>query len=89
MTTFGPVGRVVATAVLLAVLAWFLVDGGVFGVVGAVVWAGWVLPRGLRDVWRKAELPETDLTRLREESRRPPPPEKQTHLLFRDPPEQT
>lgn len=86
VTTFGPVGRVVVTALLLAVLAWFLLYAGVFGLVGAVVWVGWVLPRALRDVWRRAELPATGLTRLRDETRREQPQEKATHLLFRDVP---
>lgn len=68
--TFGPIGRVVVTLVLLAVLAWFLLYGGLFGVVGALVWGGRVMPLALRDVWRRAALPSTDLTRLRDEAAR-------------------
>lgn len=68
--TFGPVGRVVCTLLLLAVPLWFLQYGGLFGIVGAVVWCGWVLPRAWRDVWRRAALPATDLTVLRDETRR-------------------
>jgi hypothetical protein len=68
--TFGPVGRILCTVGVLAVLAWFLVFGGLFGVVGAVVWSGWVLPRALRDTWRRAALPSTDLTRCRDEAAR-------------------
>ena len=37
-------------------------------------------------VGRKAELPVTDLTRLRDETRRAEPEDKATHLLFRDQP---
>jgi hypothetical protein len=68
--TFGPVGRVLATLVLFAVLAWFLLYGGLFGIVGALVWGGRVIPLALRDVWRRAALPATDLTRLRDEAAR-------------------
>ncbi|HUR15273.1 MAG TPA: hypothetical protein VM097_12360 [Mycobacteriales bacterium] len=68
--TFGPVGRVITTLVLLAVPAWFLLYGGLFGLVGVVTWVGWVLPRALRDTWRRAALPSTELTRLRDEAAR-------------------
>jgi hypothetical protein len=70
VVTFGPVGRVVATAVVLAVLAWFVMFDGIFGVVGAVIWIGWVMRPALRDIWRRAELPATDLTRLRDTTTR-------------------
>lgn len=89
VVTFGPVGRVLTTAVLVAVLAWFVLFAGAFGLVGAVVWAGWVLPRALRDTWRRAPLPSTDLTRLRDQTRRELEPLSETHLIFRDPPEGT
>ena len=68
--TFGPVGRVVCTLFLMGVLAWFLLYGGLFGIAGAVVWIGWVLPRALRDTWRRAALPPTELTLLRDETAR-------------------
>jgi len=68
--TFGPVGRVVVTGALFAVLAWFLLLAGVYGLVGAVIWATLVMPRALRDTWRPAALPATDLTRLRDEAAR-------------------
>jgi len=70
VTTFGPVGRVAITAVLVLVLAWFLMYGGIFGIAGAVVWGGRVMPLALRDVWKRAALPSTDLTRLRDEAAR-------------------
>ena len=68
--TFGPVGRVGCTLLLFGVLAWFLVYGGLFGIAGAFIWCGWVLPRALRDTWRRAELPATELTRLRDDAAR-------------------
>lgn len=66
--TFGPLGRVACTFVLLAVLGWLVLYGGLFGLAGAVIWVGWVMPLALRDIWRRAALPETDLTRLRKQS---------------------
>ncbi|MCU1624925.1 MAG: hypothetical protein JWL79_3770 [Frankiales bacterium] len=84
VTTFGPVGRLLATGAVLLVLAWFLLFGGFFGLAGAVIWVGWVMPRALRDVWRRAELPSTDLTRLRDEARGVERPPGETHLLFRN-----
>jgi hypothetical protein len=68
--TFGPFGRLLCTALLLAVLAWFLLYAGLYGVVGAVVWIGGIMPRALRDIWRRAALPATDLTRLRDATAR-------------------
>jgi len=69
--TFGPLGRTIATLLVLLVLAWFVMFGGAFGlVIGAVVWLGWVMPRALRDIWRRAALPSTDLTQLRDETAR-------------------
>lgn len=68
--TFGPVGRVVVTGVLLAVPAWFLLYAGVYGLVGCAIWVTTVLPWALRDTWRPAALPPTDLTRLRDETAR-------------------
>jgi hypothetical protein len=68
--TFGPLGRVVCTAVLFGVLAWFVLYAGLFGIAGAVIWLGWIVPRALRDIWRPAALPPTDLSRLRETAAR-------------------
>jgi hypothetical protein len=81
--TFGPVGRLVCTVLLLLVLVWFVVYAGPFGLVGVVVWAGWVLPRALRDTWRRAPLPDTDLSRLREiAAREALEPEQRAHPVF-------
>ncbi|MDX6266496.1 MAG: hypothetical protein QOD70_1236 [Frankiales bacterium] len=86
VVTFGPVGRVLTTGVLFGVLAWFL-QAGLFGLVGAFVWGGWIMPRALRDTWRRAPLPSTELTRLRDQTRRELSPPSETHLLFRDKPD--
>ena len=85
--TFGPVGRVLCTVVLLGVPLWLAVLGGVTGLVGAVVWCGWVAPRGLRDTWRRAPLPATDLTRLEEQSRRAAAPPPGPHPVVGEQPE--
>jgi hypothetical protein len=46
--SFGPVGRMVGTVLLLAVGAWLLV----FSLIGAGVWWLVVVPWALRDLWR-------------------------------------
>jgi hypothetical protein len=68
--TFGPLGRIISSVLVFGVLAWFLMYGGLFGLAGAVVWVGWVMPRALRDIWRRAALPPTDLDKLRAETDR-------------------
>lgn len=68
--TFGPFGRIFSTLVLFAVLAWLVLFAGLFGLAGAVVWVGWIMPRALCDVWRRAALPESDLTQLRKAAAR-------------------
>jgi hypothetical protein len=47
-TTFGPVGRMVGTVLLLTVGVWL----AVFALVGAAVWWFVVVPWALRDLWR-------------------------------------
>ena len=64
--TFGPLGRVVCTVVLLGVPVCLVLYGGLFGVAGLVPWCGWILPWALRDTWRRAALPPTELTLLRD-----------------------
>jgi hypothetical protein len=51
--SFGPVGRVAVTLLLL-VPVWWWATTGPFGVIGIPVWVLFVLPRALRDVWRRA-----------------------------------
>jgi hypothetical protein len=83
--TFGPVGRLVATAFLALVLVWFLLYAGLWAIPGVVIWAGFVMPRALRDVWRPAALPADDLTRLRDEAAREAAlrdRSERTHLAF-------
>jgi hypothetical protein len=67
--TFGPVGRMVASLLLLLPLWWFINYAGVFGLVGAVIWILKILPWGLRDVWRPVRVPanEADVIRARAE----------------------
>ena len=67
--TFGPAGRVVATVLVLMPLAWFALYAGIFGLIGFPMWLLFVVPTALRDVWRPAALPATDLTRLRDAAR--------------------
>jgi hypothetical protein len=50
--TFGPVGRVVATVLLLVPLWWFLNGAGIFGLVGVVTYGLFLVPWALRDIWR-------------------------------------
>lgn len=54
--TFGPVGRVVWTIVLVAPIL-FALFYSVFFIVAAAIWA-FILPMGLRDIWRKVKNPD-------------------------------
>lgn len=54
--TFGPVGRVVVTLLLLCVGPAVLVWGGPGSLVAAILWIAVVLPWALRDVWRKVRV---------------------------------
>ena len=63
--TFGPAGRLVATALVLLPALW--AGGlGLPGLIAAAMWLLFVVPVALRDVWRRAELPPTELTALRD-----------------------
>ena len=66
VVTFGPTGRVVATGLMLLPLWWLVFYAGVFGLAASFMWLIVVLPRALRDIWRPAVLPSTELTRLRD-----------------------
>lgn len=50
--TFGPVGRVVATVVML--LPYWLFTHSILGIAGLVLWTP-VFWRGMRDVWRRGD----------------------------------
>ena len=65
--TFGPVGRIVVSLLMLVPLWWFIDYAGVFGIVGVPVWLFKVLPWALRDIWRPVCLPasEADVIRAR------------------------
>ena len=58
-TTFGPIGRCVATAVLILVLIGFIVGGiaDPFAWAGAAIWGGVITPWGLRDIWKAGRVP--------------------------------
>jgi hypothetical protein len=57
-TTFGPIGRVVATVGLVVPLGVMIVGGVtdpfVWG--GAAVWGAVIMPWGLRDVWKAGQV---------------------------------
>ena len=80
--TFGPVGRIVATALVVGVVWWLNQVLGIFFLVlaGAFLWQ--VVPQALRDIWRPVRLPPTeqDAIRAKAEAMRldelpPTPPE--------------
>ena len=58
-TTFGPVGRILATVGLVVPLAFMVVGGMIFTAAwaGALIWLVVVMPKGLRDIWRAGRLP--------------------------------
>ncbi len=66
VVTFGPMGRVLCTLVIIGVPVCLFRFGGLFGLAGVVIWCGWVLPGALMDTWQRAVLPSTDLARLRD-----------------------
>ena len=54
-TTFGPLGRVLATLGLVVPFIFFMIIGiltGGFELGGAVIWGVILMPWGLRDVWK-------------------------------------
>jgi hypothetical protein len=58
-TTFGPVGRVIATVCLVVPFPLFIIAGIVgdlFALGVAAIWAFVIMPWGLRDVWRAGQL---------------------------------
>jgi hypothetical protein len=61
-TTFGPTGRVIASVLLVIPFVVFvavtILTGGLC-IIGAVVWGGFIMPMGLRDVWKVAQIPTT------------------------------
>jgi hypothetical protein len=60
-TTFGPLGRVLATIGLVVPFVVFVVVGVLTGgltITGAVVWGCVVMPWGLRDTWKAGQIPD-------------------------------
>jgi hypothetical protein len=49
---FGPVGRIVATLLVLIPIL-FAIFVNVFFLIAAAIWAFFVLPRAMRDIWRR------------------------------------
>jgi hypothetical protein len=59
-TTFGPLGRVLATVALVVPFLVFVALGiltGGFTIAGAVIWGFVIMPWGLRDTWKAGQLP--------------------------------
>lgn len=63
--TFGPVGRIAVSLLMLVPLWWFIAYAGVFGIVGVPIWLVKVLPWALRDIWRPVRLRATDADLIR------------------------
>jgi hypothetical protein len=55
--TFGPVGRVVVSLLMLVPLWWFVVYAPVGAVVFVPIWLVKILPWAMRDIWRPVKLP--------------------------------
>jgi hypothetical protein len=82
--TFGPVGRLVCTVVVLGIPVWFVKYGSIFGLLGAVTWCVGVLPRAWKDIWRRAPERPTELTALRDATAREARQRAEPHPLFED-----
>lgn len=54
-TTFGPIGRVVASLSLL-IPFYFFFTAGVLGFVGMAMWLFIVMPAALRSIWKKTRV---------------------------------
>jgi hypothetical protein len=60
-TTFGPLGRILATIGLVVPEIFFVAIGiltGGFTLAGAVIWGGIIMPWGLKDTWRAGTMPD-------------------------------
>ena len=63
-TTFGPVGRVVASLLLLLPL-WFFWEEQLFAWQGIVIWGVFLMPWALRDIWRRTPIRGAERSRAR------------------------
>lgn len=61
-TTFGPIGRVLATIAVFVPLALMIVGGFAvtFSWGGAVVYAGIIVPWAMRDIWEAGRIVVAD-----------------------------
>ena len=80
--TFGPVGRIVATLIVVGVVWWLNQMLGIFFLAFGGAYMTQFLPEALRDIWRPVRMPPTeqDVIRARAEAMRleeqpPTPPE--------------
>jgi len=58
-TTFGPLGRILATIGLVVPEIFFVVVGiltGGFTIAGALIWGAILMPWGLKDTWRAGTM---------------------------------
>ena len=59
-STFGPLGRIVATLLLLIPI-YFFFHAGVIGIVGLAMWLFVVMPMALRSIWQRVPVrPDKD-----------------------------
>jgi hypothetical protein len=60
-TTFGPLGRIVASLALL-IPFYFFFNAGILGIVGVAMWLFIVMPMALRSIWKRTRIipPEDD-----------------------------
>lgn len=57
-TTFGPVGRLIATALLLLPLPILLIAASLFiGLIGTGIYLLVIVPWALKDIWQRATIP--------------------------------
>jgi len=63
--TFGPVGRIVATLVVVGVVWWLNTALGIFGIVFAAAYMREFLPAALKDIWRPVRRRPTEQDAIR------------------------
>ncbi|MCA1824692.1 MAG: hypothetical protein LC640_10635 [Frankia sp.] len=56
VTSYSLWGRIAATVLLTVLPLWFFVHAGAFGLVGVIMWVFIVLPKALRDVWKRERI---------------------------------
>lgn len=63
--TFGPVGRIVVSLLMLVPLWWFMTYGSFGAVAFLPIWLLKILPWAVRDIWRPVKLPANDADIIR------------------------